>query len=194
MTAVVHHHRPGPAHLVRRARARDLGTLAALEEAADAVLVAHLGDLAGTVLGPPATPGRARVEQDGTLLVVASGARGEGPVLGFAHVLVLDPADPRAHLEQLSVHPSHARRGLGTALVRAALVEAARDGLPTMSLCTFRDVVLHAPFYARLGFTEPARLRAFQQDLRAHERRAGLDDLGVRVVLERPTGALGAAV
>ena len=108
-------------------------------------------------------------------------------MIGFAHVLVLDAADPRAHLEQLSVDPAHGRAGVGTALVLAALAEAARDGLPTMSLCTFRDVAVGAPFYARLGFREPTALRAYQRDLRRHERRAGLDGLGRRVVLESVT-------
>ena len=182
-------HEPGPAHLVRRARARDLAALAAVQDASTALLAAHVGDVGGTPLGPPAPPGRARTEQPGFLLVAAAGAGGEGAVVGFAHVLVLDPADPRAHLEQLSVDPAHGRGGIGTALVLAALGESARDGLPTLSLCTFRDVAFNAPLYARLGFAEPSPLRHYQRDLRHRERRAGLDRLGERVVLERRTRA-----
>jgi GNAT superfamily N-acetyltransferase len=58
--------------------------------------------------------------------------------------------DGCAHVEQVSVAPSHARRGLGAALI---------DHLGTpVTLTTFRDVPWNAPYYERLGFTvvEPA--------------------------------------
>ena len=58
--------------------------------------------------------------------------------------------DGCAHIEQVSVAPSHARRGLGAALIDHL-------GAP-VTLTTFRDVPWNAPYYERLGFTviEPA--------------------------------------
>jgi GNAT superfamily N-acetyltransferase len=72
--------------------------------------------------------------------------------VGFALVEMLAPDAP--HLEEVDVHPSHGRRGLGTALVRATCVWTAVFGHPAITLTTFRAVPWNAPFYARLGFEE----------------------------------------
>jgi GNAT superfamily N-acetyltransferase len=64
--------------------------------------------------------------------------------------LISSVVDGCTHVEQVSVAPSHARRGLGAALI---------DHLGTpVTLTTFRDVPWNAPYYERLGFTvvEPA--------------------------------------
>ena len=68
--------------------------------------------------------------------------------------LVSTVVDGCAHVEQVSVAPSHARRGLGAALIDHL---AAETGTP-LTLTTFRDVPWNAPYYERLGFTvvEPA--------------------------------------
>ena len=62
--------------------------------------------------------------------------------------------DGCAHVDQVSVAPSHARRGLGAALIDH-LAATARTAL---TLTTFRDVPWNGPYYERLGFTvvEPA--------------------------------------
>ena len=57
--------------------------------------------------------------------------------------------DGCAHIEQVSVAPSHARRGLGAALIDHL---AAETGAPALTLTTFRDVPWNAPYYQRLGF------------------------------------------
>ena len=59
-----------------------------------------------------------------------------------------------AHLEQLSVHPEHGRRGLGRALLRAGLEWAAAHDYPELTLTTYRDVPWNGPFYASEGFVE----------------------------------------
>ena len=66
--------------------------------------------------------------------------------------------DGCAHVEQVSVAPTHARRGLGAALVDHLAAVAAGEGCPAVTLTTFRDVPWNAPYYERLGFTlvEPA--------------------------------------
>jgi len=78
----------------------------------------------------------------------------ETPV-GFALVEML--ADDLPHLEELDVEPSHGRRGLGTALVRAVCDWVTVSGYSAITLTTFRAVPWNLPFYTRLGFTEIPR-------------------------------------
>lgn len=102
------------------------------------------------------------------------------PPVGFARV---DEVGGHAHLEQLSVHPDAARRGIGRSLVEAA-VGAARDrGYQSMTLCTFADIPFNAPFYASCGFEELTDPGPALAALRAHEARLGLDDLGRRLAM-----------
>lgn len=149
-----------------------LTDLAAIEDAG-APMFSTILDTTGW---GPAPSGAERVRRPGFLLVA------DEPPAGFVHVLDLDG---HAHLEQLSVHPSRMRRGLGRALVMAAQVEAARRGHPSLTLCTYADVAWNAPFYRQLGFREvdedvaPTAVRR----LRARERAAGLDRGGRRVIM-----------
>lgn len=162
-------------HVVRAVRAGELRTLAAIEEAGDALFAAHLGeDAMVAALRLPAPTGAQRDAVPGFLHVVGS------PVAGFAHVIHLDGY---AHLDQVSVLPERMRGGLGTALVRAAMVEAGRQGFAQLSLCTYRDVPWNGPFYAGLGFVEVLDLLPYQRRLRRAERDLGLDEAGVRVVM-----------
>ncbi|MFE7773241.1 GNAT family N-acetyltransferase [Streptomyces sp. NPDC057445] len=66
--------------------------------------------------------------------------------------LISDPVDGAAHIEQLSVHPDFARRGLGRRLIDHLADVAATEGLTALTLTTFTDVPWNAPYYARLGF------------------------------------------
>jgi len=66
--------------------------------------------------------------------------------------LVSAVVDGCAHVEQVSVAPAHARRGLGAALVDHLAAVAAAEGRPAVTLTTFRDVPWNAPYYERLGF------------------------------------------
>lgn len=67
---------------------------------------------------------------------------------------MLDVVDERIHVAQLSVHPDHARRGLGGQLLDRAGALAVAAGMSALTLITFRDVPWNAPYYARLGFRE----------------------------------------
>jgi GNAT superfamily N-acetyltransferase len=60
--------------------------------------------------------------------------------------------DGCAHVEQVSVAPAFAGRGLGAALVDHLAAVAATEDRPAVTLTTFRDVPWNAPYYARLGF------------------------------------------
>jgi ribosomal protein S18 acetylase RimI-like enzyme len=165
------------AYDIRPARAADLRHLAAIEESGVPLFAELFGGPLGPPLASPAPTGGHRVDQPGFLLVAGD------PPVGFVHVLVIDGF---AHLEQLSVHPSAGRRGVGSALVRAAMEEARLDGFAELSLCTYRDVPWNGPFYQRLGFREVERPWPFQRDLRRHERKLGLDEYGPRVVMSAP--------
>jgi GNAT superfamily N-acetyltransferase len=167
-----------PAYSVAAARPRDLALLPAIELAAARLLVGHAPE---SVLAE-ATTGEAfdRARRDGHLWVALAGDR---PV-GFAHVEVFEAGV--AHLDELDVHPSHGRRGLGTRLVAAVCEWAARERFDSVTLSTFRDVPWNMPFYAKLGFTVVPR-GALSRALAlvvADEARRGLDP-NRRVVMRR---------
>ena len=77
----------------------------------------------------------------------------------------------------MSVHPRHARRGIGSGLIERAASWARGRGLRALTLTTYVEVPWNGPYYERLGFRylapveETTGLRA----LRAHEREHGLD-------------------
>lgn len=56
------------------------------------------------------------------------------------------------HVLELSVRLGHQRKGVGRALVTAAVEEARRLDLSALTLTTFRELAWNEPFYARLGF------------------------------------------
>jgi ribosomal protein S18 acetylase RimI-like enzyme len=62
--------------------------------------------------------------------------------------LISSVVDGCAFVEQVSVAPAHARRGLGSALIDHLQGRARTEVL----LTTFRDVPWNAPYYRRLGF------------------------------------------
>lgn len=161
-------------HRVRPASPEDLPALPIIEEAADALFAEHgVG---------PLPPGASHVDDLGRAAYVLVAG---DPVVGFAR---LERVDGEAHLEQLSVHPSATRRGLGAALLDAAAEWAARSGHEALTLCTFADVPWNAPFYERHGFVEVTELGPGLQALRDTERRLGLDAAGRRVVMRRGVG------
>ncbi|MEP7273774.1 MAG: GNAT family N-acetyltransferase [Acidobacteriota bacterium] len=94
-----------------------------------------------------------------------------GSAQGFAVVLELQDS---AHLNELSVHPDHGRRGLGRRLVQAVCDWASASGYSSVTLSTFRDISWNAPFYARLGFRIMTELNPELATLRSNERSAGL--------------------
>ena len=111
---------------------------------------------------------------------VAQAAEEDGVVVGFAHLTF---PDGFAHLEQLDVLATHHRRGIGSALVRAAMEEARWTGHDRLSLCTYRDLPWNGPFYARLGFRELERLEHWHRAARRTEERMGLLEHGERLIM-----------
>lgn len=106
--------------------------------------------------------------------------------------LLLDVVEGAAHIEQVSVHPDHARRGVGRALIDAADEWAGQHGLTALTLTTFADVPWNAPYYARLGFTIIAddSLTDGLRRIREHEVAAGIE-VRPRVAMTRPVGPVG---
>ena len=128
--------------VIRFANDDDLDVLGGIEDDADRLFVERFQpDEWGS-----ATSGRTRAEQLGFLLVASEGDE----VVGFAHVVEEDGA----HLEQVAVRRDAGRRGHGSALVRASLLEAGARGHATVTLHTYADVPWNAPFYSALGFVE----------------------------------------
>ena len=129
-------------------------------------------------IGPFADDGGADHFDSAVLVLVA----GEPPV-GFACVELVDGGP---HIRQLSVHPDHARQGVGRSLVEAASAWADGEGFAAITLTTYRDVPWNGPFYETLGFVPMRDLPPELAAIREHERVIGDDAFGPRVAMRRP--------
>ena len=136
---------PADGYAIRSAGAGELAALREIERAAGEVfrqvgltIVAESEPMPLALLRDRSAQGRVWVAVDS----------GDAPV-GFAVAGMIDRA---AHLEEVSVHPAHGRRGLGARLVLRVCRWAQEASLPAVTLSTFRDLAWNAPFYARLGF------------------------------------------
>ena len=74
-----------------------------------------------------------------------------GEVVGFASC---SRCANRIHLDEISVHPSHGRKGYGRMLVARVIDVARQQGLAGVGLTTFADIPWNGPFYASMGFRE----------------------------------------
>ncbi len=103
--------------------------------------------------------------------------------------VVTDLIDGFAHIAQISVHPGHARQGIGAGLLDHVAGWAAASGLGALTLTTFRTVPWNAPYYRRLGFRElaPGELTPGLAAVVAAETASGLDT-SARVCMRRELG------
>lgn len=82
--------------------------------------------------------------------------------------------DGNLHIDQVSVHPRSARRGVGRRLIDHLASQATATGIPALTLTTFTEVPWNAPYYARCGFIVldeddlTPGLRAVRQSEAAH--------------------------
>jgi GNAT superfamily N-acetyltransferase len=129
-------------------------------------------------LGPFPGPG---VPEDfaAALVVLVAG----DPPVGLCRI---DAVGEGAHLEQLSVHPDHGRRGIGRALLRGGVAWAQSRGYHELTLCTYREVPWNGPFYASEGFVEtgPADDWRLARGLEPEE--PVLARYGTRIAMRRP--------
>ncbi|QKW23830.1 GNAT family N-acetyltransferase [Kitasatospora sp. NA04385] len=101
--------------------------------------------------------------------------------------LIAERIDGALHVEQVSVHPAHARRGIGRALLEHLATRARAEGVSALTLTTFADVPWNAPYYARCGFhpVPDDTLGPGLREVRAREAAHGLDRWP-RLVMSRP--------
>lgn len=113
----------------------------------------------------------ARYQRAGLAWVVTDGA--DAPVA----YLIADRVDGNLHVEQVSVHPDSARRGLGRSLLDHAAARARSEGAPALTLTTFTRVPWNAPYYARCGFRlmDDSSLTPGLRRIREREAAHGLD-------------------
>lgn len=160
--------------MIREASLTDLPILRDIERAAGA----PFRDLGMTAIAddePPTIEELSAYQRAGRAWVL-----GDPPV---AYVLA-EEVDGYAHIEQVSVHPRHSRRGAGRELIDHVGGWAAARGLAGLTLTTFADVPWNAPYYARLGFTVVTDLTPGLRAIRAREAALGLDTWP-RVVMRR---------
>jgi GNAT superfamily N-acetyltransferase len=169
--------------MIRAARPDDLPELVDVEIAAG-LAFRGIGMAAVADDDPGTVAELAGFADDGRAWVFADAA--DRPV---AYLLV-DVVDGDAHIEQVSVRPEHARRGIGRQLIEVAREWAVAHGLPALSLTTYAEVPWNGPYYARLGFevVPPERVTGGMRAIRVAEAARGLD-AWPRVVMRRPLGS-----
>ncbi len=94
-----------------------------------------------------------------------------------AAYLLASMVDGAAHIEQVSVCPTHARRRLGRALVEHLAQWARRRHVEALTLTTFTEVPWNGPYYQRCGFRylTDAEVGPELRAIRADEAARGLD-------------------
>ncbi|RKN09081.1 GNAT family N-acetyltransferase [Streptomyces radicis] len=165
---------------VRETRLTELESLRDIERAAGEPFRAiGMGGIADDE--PPGVGELARFVRAGLSWVMAGS--GDRPVA----YLVADPVDGGLHIEQVSVHPANARRGLGRSLIEHAAAHATGRGLAALTLTTFAEVPWNAPYYERCGFAvlEASALTEGLRAVVARETAAGLGRWP-RVCMRRP--------
>lgn len=155
--------------MIRAANPDDLALLAEVERAAGG-LFRSLGMDVIADYEPPSVSHLSVFERDGRAWVATTEA--DDPV-GY---LLVGTVDGNAHIEQVSVHPSHARKGLGRKLIEVAEDWARARDLAALTLTTYADVPWNAPYYERLGFEvlDEEEQSAGLRRIREHEVARGL--------------------
>jgi GNAT superfamily N-acetyltransferase len=156
--------------IIRPARTDELVLLPAVEAAAD-TLFEPLG------IGPLPGPGTPEEFAEALVVLVA----GDPPV-GLCRI---DGIGGGAHLEQLSVHPDHAGRGIGRALLRAGCAWARQRHFDEITLATYRDVPWNGPFYASEGFVERGSADDFRRAHGLEPEEPVMGRFGARVLMVR---------
>jgi GNAT superfamily N-acetyltransferase len=134
----------GPAH-IRTVRVDELETLQEIERAAGQCFVdVGMQEIADDA--PLSLSALDRYRRAGLAWVSA------GPADRPMAYLIAHPLDGGLHVEQVSVHPRYARRGVGRSLLEHAAAHAASARSTSLTLTTFEHVPWNAPYYGRCGF------------------------------------------
>jgi len=91
--------------------------------------------------------------------------------------LMAGPVDGNLHVEQVTVDPAYARRGIGLSLITHAAESARRAGMVALTLTTYRDIPWNGPYYRRCGFREltDSEIGPELRAIRIREQERGLD-------------------
>ncbi|WP_405604820.1 GNAT family N-acetyltransferase [Streptomyces sp. NBC_01410] len=156
--------------MIRLARAADLPNLQDIERAAGKVF-ADIDMVAVAEDEPPSLEVLGAYQEDGRAWVWAN--QDDFPVA----YLIADLVDGNGHVEQVSVHPDHAGKRIGKALIDHAAEWARAQGAHALTLTTFTEVVWNGPYYEKLGFRllPEAELTPGLLEIRAAEAAHGLD-------------------
>jgi len=128
---------------IRLAQEADLPVLREIEQAAgQAFRLIGMAAVADDEL--PTLESLRSYQRDGRAWVYA-----EPDVVAY---LIGELVDGAAHVEQVSVHPSAARRGVGRALIEEFASWGRDHGARSMTLTTFIEVAWNGPYYERCGF------------------------------------------
>lgn len=163
-------HDIGAGTVIRTAEEHELTMLQDIERAAGRCFAA-IGMGAVAEAEPPPTETLREYQQDGRAWVSDDGS---GRPVAY---LIADLVDGCAHIEQVSVHPDHAGRRLGRALIEHVADWAKSNEAAALTLTTFTEVAWNAPYYERCGF-RPLRdgeLTPGLRRIRAAEAWHGLD-------------------
>lgn len=158
----------------RIAERHEYGVLPAVERAAAALFrespYPHLAD------GPLAADS---MEPGDTVWIVAD----EDSIVGFA---ICRKSGAALHIQEIDIHPAHARRGLGKQLIEHVVHFARRRHFEAVTLTTFADVAWNGPYYARLGFLLVPMdvMSAELRDILVAERAAGIP-MAQRIAMQR---------
>ncbi|MEE1940775.1 GNAT family N-acetyltransferase [Streptomyces sp. TRM 70361] len=164
---------PVPPVRVRPGRDGDLPLLQEVERAAGRCF-RELGMDAVADDEPPSLGTLREYAADGRLWVAADPVDPRDRPVAY---LLADPVDGNTHVEQVSVHPGSARRGIGRALIDHLARQAAARGEGALTLTTFAEVPWNAPYYERCGFRRlaHAELTPGLRAIRSREAAHGLD-------------------
>lgn len=155
---------------IRKANGADLAAIHDVEVSAADAFVRFGRPLPDGSPPAPAAQWRAAMAAD-LAWVVEHG----GEVVGF---LAGRAAGEVLHIDEMDVRSDRQRRGLGRALLEAALKAAKGRGFASVTLTTYRDIPWNAPFYARAGFQEleEGNIDERLSDILADEARRGFRD------------------
>ncbi|MFI5708581.1 GNAT family N-acetyltransferase [Kribbella sp. NPDC051620] len=162
---------------IRLSRVDELPLLQSIEKAAG-VLFREIGMTDVAEHPPPSLEAFAAYQRAGLAWTAADAS---DRAVGFVLVKLVDGC---AHIEQVSVQPDHGRQGIGRLLISAVDRWAAGQGLPALTLSTFRNVAFNGPYYARLGFRELPEITPGLAEIRREETALGLDP-AERVLMRR---------
>lgn len=166
--------------VLRPARPEELARLRDIERAAG-LAFADIGMGAVTDDEPPTTEELAHYQADGRCHVAVRGLSDEGDTPGtdgeVIAYIIFEIVDGCCHIEQVSVHPDHARQGVGARLLATAESWARARGITTMTLTTFVEVAWNGPYYQRCGYQylSDEELTPGLRAVRAVEAELGLD-------------------